>query len=303
MSDEWIGLHEEQFWSALATRCAMPISANPLQQIELLKPQTRTLLCATREIYVDVADKQANRYSGTVIYMRDITREQELVRMKSEFLALAAHELRTPLTSILGYSELMIAEKMPAEMRDESLRIIHSQSKWLVKIINDLVDLSRLDAKSGRNFELMEVDCASLAGDTLDLLPIPSGRDPVQLKLKPSVFITVDISKFQQALVNVLDNAFKYSTQGNVVMEMIFSVDERMIGICVTDEGMGMTQAECSHVFERFWRADNSGKMPGTGLGMSITQEIMSFLHGTVEIQSTKGQGTSVTLWLPVSGH
>lgn len=303
-AEQWLGMHLAKFWKRLLSDCRTqlpPPQDNDVLRIELIQPESRALLCATRDTYVATAEGSGILYAGTVIYMRDITGEEELVRMKSEFLALAAHELRTPLTSILGYSELLLNDKIEGEMRTESLQVIYSQSKWLVKIINELVDLSRIDANGARNLALMDLDCAALVQATFDHLQPSPGRDPVLTSLLPNFTVSVDPSKFQQALLNVLENAYQYSEQGSVTLEMLKDPDLRRIGIRVSDQGIGMSPSQLSHVFDRFWRGDNSGSKPGTGLGMSLTKEIINLFKGSIDISSKPGLGTQVTIWLPIT--
>lgn len=300
-ADFWLGLHLSEFWERLPSDCpTMPPQDNDEIRITLLQPSVRILLCAARETYVADIDGRGISYSGTVIYLRDITREEELIRMKGEFLALAAHELRTPMTSILGYSELLLNDRVDQEMRTESLRVIHTQSKWLVKIINDLVDLSRIDAHGGRRMTMLDLDCAELVSEAINVFPPVPDRTPVQVSLLPGITVHVDHAKFQQALLNVLGNAYQYSTNGPVTLEMLIEEHARRVGIRISDHGIGMTPTQLAHVFDRFWRADTSGNIPGTGLGMSLTKEIWELFNGSVEIVSERGCGTQVTLWLPV---
>jgi signal transduction histidine kinase len=113
----------------------------------------------------------------------------------------------------------------------------------------------------------------------------------------------VDRKKLTQAISNVLSNAYKYSPNGGAVeIELLEENKEErsgQVGICITDHGIGMTPEQCSRVCERFYRADTSGKIPGTGLGMSIVKEIVELHGGKVSLVSKIGQGTSVTLWIP----
>ena len=297
----WLGMHKDKLWKRLlADGDARQVPGDgEVLRLELRQPEVRQLLCATRAIHL--AEGDGERYAGSVIYMRDITREEELVRMKSEFLALAAHELRTPLTSILGYAELLLRERIEGEMREEALKVIHDQSKWLVKIVNDLVDLSRIDAGGRNQLEPIDIDSAELVQATLGLHSPTPGRTPPRLALLPRLYVHVDPAKLQQALLNVLDNAYKYSNSGDVDIEILEDTQNGRIGIRISDQGIGMTSQQLHHVFERFWRADNSGNSPGTGLGMSIAQEIVQLHGGSIDIDSTPGIGTKVTIWLPLS--
>ena len=112
----------------------------------------------------------------------------------------------------------------------------------------------------------------------------------------------VDAEKLQQALTNLLSNAYKYSPGGGEIrLDTRTSADGRKIGIRITDAGLGMTPAQVARCFERFYRADASGRIPGTGLGLPLVKEIVELLGGRVEIVSTAGEGTSATIWLNVA--
>jgi signal transduction histidine kinase len=302
-AEQWLGMPLSGFWQKLSSYCAAqtpPPQRNDIVRIELVRPDTRILLCATRDTYVPATSDNSLIQAGTVIYLRDISGEEALVRMKSEFLALAAHELRTPLTSILGYSELLLNDKLDDKVRTDSLQVIHSQSVWLVEIINNLMDLSRIDANGARNLQLMALDCADLVRATLDLLHTPAGRDAVTCTLLAGHTVSVDPAKFQQALLNVLKNAYQYSRHGTVTLEMTEEADTGHLAIRVTDQGIGMTSDQLNHVFDRFWRADKSGNKPGTGLGLCLSKEIITLFKGTIDISSTPKVGTQVTIRLPL---
>lgn len=114
----------------------------------------------------------------------------------------------------------------------------------------------------------------------------------------------VDMEKTMQALLNVLSNAFKYSPNGGAIgLKTVMREEEgeREVGICVSDSGLGMSPEHLSRIFERFFRADPSGDIPGTGLGMSLVKEIVELQDGRVQVESVLGRGTAVTLWFPLA--
>ncbi|NTV10937.1 MAG: sensor histidine kinase, partial [Zoogloea sp.] len=135
--------------------------------------------------------------------------------------------------------------------------------------------------------------------DTLAALMVPGDEREVVVRLQERLpEVNIDSSKMQQALTNVLSNAYKYSPDGGeIVLEGL--VQEHEIGIRVSDHGMGMTPEQCARAFERFFRADTSGRIPGTGLGLSLVKEILEIHGGRVELTSEYGIGTQITLWLP----
>ncbi len=239
-----------------------------------------------------------------VLYFRDVTSETEVDRMKSEFLSTAAHELRTPLASIFGFAELMISRQMTPERQKELLATIHRQARLLMNLINELLDLSRIEARQGKDFHRGHHRIETLVQQTLRGLLVRDDRRQVRLHLpQGGECIMVDPEKTQQALLNVLSNAFKYSPGGaDIALQTSLkeAEGERYVGISVRDHGMGMTPEQLARVFERFWRADPLGAIPGTGLGMSLVKEITELQEGHVEVASVPGEGTTVTLWFPL---
>ncbi len=245
----------------------------------------------------------AGQIQGTVQYYRDVTREAEVDRMKSEFLSTAAHELRTPMASILGFAELLVTRDYPPEKQRHFIEVIHRQSGQLVGLLNELLDLARIEARAGKDFRIAAHALTPLIEQVLAKFYMPGDERSVTMqpakRLPP---VLVDPDKLELALINVLSNAYKYSRgEGCITL----TVDRRQVasgrqlGITVRDQGIGMTPAQVARIFERFYRADESGKFAGTGLGMSLVKEIIDIFQGAVEIHSTPGQGTEVTLWLP----
>lgn len=235
-----------------------------------------------------------------ILYLRDITHETEVNRMKSEFLSHAAHELRTPMTSILGFTELLIRKNVSDDKRREMLETIHRQTRWLVDIVNELLDLARIEARRGKDFVIADVNLADLAREAVAALSFDRGRWPVLAALPDDpVVVRGDAAKLRQAVINVLSNAQKYSPEGGEIRIDLRREGAR-VGLRVVDRGIGMTPEQLSHFGERFWRADASGKTPGTGLGMAIVNEITGLHGGSLEVQSQAGSGTAVTLWLPL---
>ncbi len=240
-----------------------------------------------------------NEAAGTsqFLYFRDITKEAEINRMKSDFLAHAAHELRTPLTSIHGYAELLLKRELDAEIRHDLLETIYLQTSELGDIINELLDLERIETRQGKDFNIESVSLVPLVQKTLNHLSFDSSRWPLELRVEtPTAMVKADRAKLGQVLVNILNNAQKYSPDGGKIEVEIIS-KAGMSGVLVRDHGIGMTSDEVQRLGERFWRADTSGRIPGTGLGMSIVMDVLKILGGEVNVASTPNVGTTVTLW------
>ena len=320
-SHDLVGLDEAVFSERLAQAClpkarfpGLPALLEPGQagpgaasttgraagvrhQIELGTPVHRVLQVALRE--------SAAESVSQILYLRDVTHETEVDRMKSEFLSHAAHELRTPMVSIFGYTELMLHMPFKEEKRKEVLGIIYRQSELMIAIINELLDLVRIEERRGQDFDFQAVDADALTRQVVVDFGVPAGR---QGPLLPSeagpLWVRADRKKLMQAVRNIVSNAYKYSPDGGEVSVSLLQAHPDQpgrLGIRVRDQGLGMSPEQVNRVFDRFYRADTSGQIPGTGLGMSLVKEIIELHGGTVELHSELGQGTEVTLWVPVT--
>jgi signal transduction histidine kinase/HAMP domain-containing protein len=309
-----VGLEETEFSTLLAGKC-LPEAAFPgvasLREGEAGVPAVRVRHCLIelagpghRVLEVGIRLSQAENVSQ-ILYLRDVTHETEVDRMKSEFLSTAAHELRTPMASIYGYSELLLMSDFDENERKEMLSTIFRQSELMASIINELLDLARIEARRGKDFVLERLALQELVSEAVAGYKLPDGRDaPLVQASSEALLVRVDRKKIQQALLNVLSNAYKYSPRGGAIsvsflQEVHHSVGR--FGIEVRDHGIGMRPEELARVFERFYRADSTGKIPGTGLGMSIVREIVEIHGGEVNVASQLGEGTTVTIWLPAA--
>lgn len=263
--------------------------------IELLRPARRVLQLGLRE--------SRSGLISQVLLLRDVTHETEVDQMKSEFLSTAAHELRTPMTSIYGFAELLQFPQIKPEQRDDLVKTIHRQSELMISIINELLDLARIEARRGKDFEIESLDLAQLTRQLMHDFNPPKQRPAPLFDAGPEpVLVQVDRKKMAQAIGNVLSNAYKYSPQGGEVNVRLVSTENDgapVVGLEVRDHGIGMTPEQLKRVCERFYRADASGTIPGTGLGMSVVKEIMELQGGRLQIDSEYGEGSVITLWLP----
>jgi signal transduction histidine kinase len=305
------GMDERDFCAWLSERCQ---TGSVCLDISDLRAKVNDGRSATREtlelsgqgkrvLQIGLRSSDSGPVSQ-VLYFRDVTHETEVDRMKSEFLSTAAHELRTPMSSILGFSEILIHQTLNAEEQREFLDIIHRQSQLMAKILDELLDLARIESRRGKDFRYSQVCVQVLVGDLSKSFIAPHGREPLQL-LAPQepVYVLADADKLRQALLNIVSNAYKYSAAGTPVTLEIETCNiagpTPCIGVHIRDQGIGMTHEQCERVCERFYRADASGKTSGTGLGMSIVKEIITLHGGELVIESNLGKGTRVTLYLP----
>lgn len=301
-ADEVLGLDVQAFTDHLNRRCrseaGLPAMAELRRrgsqapaQLELNGPHRRVLTAELRE--------GAQGAVCSVLCLRDVTREHEIERLKSEFLTTAAHELRTPMASIYGFVELLLHRTFDAGRRTELLGIVHRQARQMIGIIDDLLDLSRLQARQTLDLVPERLDLAGLVDEVLEALPCPAGRPGPELQGRAAALpVNGDRAKLTRVLNNLLSNAYKYSPGASPVC---ITLQDRadQVGFRIEDHGIGMTPEQLQRFGERFYRADMSGNIPSTGLGVSIVREIVQLHGGTLAVESTPGQGTCVTVMLP----
>lgn len=246
-----------------------------------------------------------SRYDATaamVTVLQDVTRIRESDRMKSEFISTAAHELRTPLTSVIGFAELlMMREDFNAEERREYLALINEKGRALEKIIDELLDLSRIESGRLMSLDKSFVKPGVLIRSFVDQYQRISPQHSFILEL-PSVEpeLYIDLAKIGQVMENLFSNAVKYSPKGGAI-HIDVVVDQGICRIAVRDEGIGMLPEQVERVFDKFYRADQSNTaIGGLGLGMAIAKHIVEAHQGRIWVDSLHGKGTTVTFTLPL---
>ncbi|WP_417319473.1 sensor histidine kinase [Emcibacter sp.] len=228
---------------------------------------------------------------------------EEASQAKSAFLANMSHELRTPLNAIIGYSELLRNKSIPmtAEKRDEYAEHIFISGRHLLDLINDILDLAKVE--SGK-LEVCPgpVDILLLLQDCNNFVASMAEKARISVEVDcPDLDITSDEKILKQIIINLMSNAIKYNHPGGFV-NVTGRLEEGLLHITVSDNGVGMTERELQLVMEPFVQIDNSysRKVEGTGLGLALVNSFTELLGGTVSILSRKNEGTTVTLTLPV---
>jgi signal transduction histidine kinase len=268
--------------------------------VHLMRPGPRVLKRTQRPMH-----DPHGQVVGEVIYFRDITNETEISRLKSEFLSSAAHELRTPMASVYGFAELLLTREFDEPTRRDLIATIHRQSGRLVKLMNDLLDLSRIEERAGKELYILEHDleCLILTAMEVHVPSVEAHRFAIRAcpaGAGSAGTVCADEDKFRQALGHLIANAITYAPSGPIEIAVVRSVDAPdLLGVQVRDAGIGMSDLETSQAFDRFFRADTSGQTPGTGLGLSLVREIMRLHGGEVRLESQAGVGTTVSVWFP----
>jgi PAS domain S-box-containing protein len=273
---------------------------NNTDTLHLIQPRPIILKRSVRDIR-----GEAGGFLGRVFYFRDVTHEMEVDRMKTEFLSTAAHELRTPMSSIHGFSELLLNRHYDEATQRDLLKTIYRQSSNLIHLVNELLDLARIEARGGKDFHIRVQTLLPIVDRVVREFMMPNDPRKIELQLATTLPpVAVDADKMAQALLNVISNAYKYSPHGGPIelATLTRARDDKIeVSIAVRDHGIGMTPEQLAHIFDRFYRADTSCAIQGTGLGMSLVKEIMDIHQGSVEIESEPNHGTQVSLWLPTA--
>lgn len=240
---------------------------------------------------------------GAITILRDVTREREAERLKSEFISTAAHELNTPLTSILGFSELLLEEKnLTPEQRRDCLSTIYAKGEALSRIVDDLLNLSRIEAGKILVVEKTPCDITGLVSAIVGQYRVKSTKHRFDLQLPDETLILpADQGKIVQVMENLLSNAVKYSPKGGTI-DLEAAVAGDFYRLKISDPGIGMTAEQVERIFDKFYRADATNTaVEGLGLGMSIARNIVEAHGGTIQVVSQPGEGTQVTFSLKLA--
>lgn len=243
--------------------------------------------------------------AGVVAMFRDVTRLNQLEDVRREFVANVSHELRTPLAIFQGYVENLIdAPGMDREELTQTYEILQKHSRRLNALVEDLLILARLEARSD-TLHREQLNISEFLHEVVRDWSVRVKTKKVVLKLEmdkglPS--IPADRMRIEQVFNNLLDNAFKYSPVGGTIV-IGAKICPEGVEFCVRDSGPGILSTDLSHIFERFYRADKarSRELGGTGLGLSIVKHLIQAHGGSVEAQSTLGKGTTIIFRLPTT--
>lgn len=227
---------------------------------------------------------------------------RRLEKAKSEFVSMVSHELRTPLTSIHGFSEILRTKEMEPEKKAEFYRIILNESERLSRLIDNLLDLSKIEAGIEINREMVNV--ADLIAEDIEFF---QSQTPIhELKYLgtrqlPQVY--GDPDRLHQIFKNILSNAIKYSPEGGPV-EIEAGVEGKYVSVAVTDHGIGIPSTDLPYIFDRFRRVERKeiSGITGTGLGLAIVKHLVEIHGGQIKVRSDTDQGSTFTVLIPIRG-
>ena len=297
------------------------LAAGDLSQRAIVssKDEVGTLAGAFNQMALDLArsKEEIDQYSKTLEEkVRQRTRELEISNqelrviqnelmdanmVKSEFMSIASHELRTPLTTLLGYSELLLTRSLPESQKKEFLGFINEDSIRLSKIVDDLLDINRIESQKDFGFVKKPVQLADVLAKNIRFYSRGETGHRITSQIEDALpLINADGEKIGQVIKNFLDNATKYSSGGDIVCRAF--VKDNMVWITVQDQGIGISQQDLTRIFDKFHRVERkeTAHITGTGLGLSIAKYIVEFHNGKIDLQSKLDKGTTIGFGLPI---
>ncbi|TRZ94951.1 HAMP domain-containing protein [bacterium] len=271
---------------------------------------------ATEEIVINTPEEKIlkvngvpimsnNRLEGAILVFHDITELRRLEKIRQDFVANVSHELRTPISSIKGYAETLLEGALEDKANaKEFISIIYQDSNRLASLINDLLDLSKIE--SGKlKMSFAALDSVLLIKKAVMVIDSQAKAKSIKLKIDISQNlpkIKADETRFSQVMINLLDNAIKYSSEGGTT-SIFAKVVENVLQIDISDTGIGISEEDLPRIFERFYRVDKarSRELGGTGLGLSIVKHIVSSHGGQVWVKSELGLGSTFSFTIPLA--
>lgn len=238
-----------------------------------------------------------------VIFFRDITQQAIVENMKSEFITTAAHELRTPMSVILGYAEMLKMKTFKHDVQQDMIEAIHNKSSLVASLLDDLLDVAVIEYRAEKTLKFALHAFTPFIRSIAETFIFPGNPHRVVLDAIPQTEnFYFDAQRLERAINNCLSNAYKFSPPDGIVNMRVYVPEsaEPELAIEIQDHGIGMNPEQLSRIFEKFYRADPSGHVPGTGLGMVLVKDIMEAHGGRVLVESALNAGTTVTLILPM---
>ena len=259
---------------------------------------------------IDLAGGLAQRVALAVENARLYQAAQQAIRDRDEFLSVAAHELKTPITSMRGYAQLAgrrigTSERLAPQDVRKALDVIEVQSGKLGRLVEQLLDLSRLEAGK-LTLTLEEVDIVSVLKMLVERSQFMSDSHAIVFRGPEHAVVTVDVLRLEQVVTNLLDNAVKFSPHGGEVAVELTTADSGQLRLSVRDYGIGIPSDKLGHVFERFYQAHEErlrAGFAGMGLGLHVSQQIVELHGGTIGVEAPPGGGTLFVVTLPITHH
>jgi two-component system phosphate regulon sensor histidine kinase PhoR len=237
---------------------------------------------------------------GSVTTFLDVSELRRLEQVRRDFVANASHELKTPLTSIRGFAETLLEGEPPEHLKREFLDSIRKNTLRLQRLVDDLLDLSRLES-GGWSARLDEVAVAGVAGEAWEEMQVAAAAKEVAFSIEGDARAMADRQGLVQIFRNLFENSLRHTDEGGRIQVHVDLVGDEQVRVEVIDDGEGMPSKVLPRIFERFFRADASRARDfgGTGLGLAIVRHLVGAMGGEVEVESELGKGTLIRFTLP----
>ena len=249
-----------------------------------------------------VIQKETGFVNGLITVLHDITEQEKIDMERREFVANVSHELRTPLTTMRSYLEALADGAWQDEnIAPHFLHVTQTETERMIRLVNDLLQLSKMDSNEYElNFEFVEFN--KFFERIIDRFEMSKSQNVEFIRLLPetSYFVEIDTDKLTQVIDNIISNALKYSPDGGNI-RFGFTVNDNMLKVMISDDGMGIPKENVGRIFDRFYRVDRARarSMGGTGLGLAIAREMIEAHGGKIWAESEEGVGTTIFFTLP----
>jgi two-component system, OmpR family, phosphate regulon sensor histidine kinase PhoR len=244
--------------------------------------------------------------AGVVVIIGNITDFKKIELIKNQFISMVAHELKTPLAAVQGFLNIFLDKNMnlPEETKEDYLKRSVVRLKGLTDLVNDLLDISRMEIKTKqREIEIIHVE--EVLNGTLQFLEFELQKKGISIEqnIQPNLpTIKADLNEITRLLTNLLSNAIKYNKE-NGIIKVEIKTSSNYLNIKISDTGIGLKPEEKNRLFSEFFRAKNEKTrgISGTGLGLTIVKRIVDSYYGKIDVDSTYGEGTTFTISLPIN--
>jgi len=259
-----------------------------------------SILLFTQIIYLKLADKATLKNKLAESEQKYLT-EKEVSKMKDEFVSVVSHELRTPLTSMKLYTSLLQSNKFGKvnKKQNEALDVIRDETGRLTDLINDILTLSRFEAKHEK-LNLVDCDLVDLIKDCSYYNLAEKKNIEIKKKIPPVFLVRVDIDKFKQVFINLLSNAIKFTEAGGKITITLKELADKWM-MSIADTGFGIKESELGKLFDKFYQSQShmTKTQRGTGLGLAIVKKIVDMHHGEIKVSSEIGKGSTFSVFIP----
>ncbi|MAT58723.1 MAG: hybrid sensor histidine kinase/response regulator [Ignavibacteriae bacterium] len=272
-----------------------------LKQIEI-KPKGELFV----ECICSSVENPDGTFAGVVLVIRNITELKKIELIKSQFVSMVAHELKTPMAAVLGFLKIILDKSIPVsqDKLDEFLNRSVVRLKGLLDLVNDLLDISRMELQTKQR-EIIEINIEEIIDTTIQFLEIEIQKRNIEVTKeyqKNLPIIKADQNEIIRLFTNILSNAIKYNSENGKININICTTDN-YLSVAIKDTGIGLKPEEKEKLYLEFYRAKNEKTrgISGTGLGLTIVKRIVDSYHGKIEVESEYGEGTNFKVFLPLN--